>query len=250
MILQTFLHCMQDPNYLWPFHRTAAVDNLLAFLKYPQIGFQVLSKLVLSFLYNTMDDNEFCMLELSPEEVQYMFPDFFDIERNPPNYVALLLTSLTNLTEVKDLLDPVQLIDPQNVKASNQTTTKQRCQETSTGAGQNLVSLVQTNATNLSKNSAVIWCLENFLTSEKEPLQEGASRLIWNLIHNESFSLQLLTSYRCILLMLQAMEKWSPITHALLWKLGQRMHEGTILFYTTLCYQIVKYLFSFIFSWK
>ena len=248
MMLQTFLHCMQDPNYLWPFHRTAAIDNLLAFLKYPQIGFRVLSKLVLSFLYNMMDDNEFCMLELSPQEVQYMFPDFFDIERNPPNYVALLLTSLTNLTEVKDLLDPGQLIDPKKVK---QSTAKQRCQDTSTGAGQSLVNLVRTNAANLSKSSAVIWCLENFLSSEKESLQEGASRLIWNLIHNESFSLQLLTSYHCVLLMLQVMERWSPITHALLWKLGQRMHEGTILFYrfiNALYYQIFEYLFSFIFS--
>ena len=231
MILQTFLHCMQDRNYLWPFHRTAAVENLLAFLTYPQIGFRVLSKLILSFLYNLMDNNELCMLELSPEEVQYMFPDFFDIERNPPNYVALLLTSLTNLTEIKDLLDPVQLIDPQRVKASRQGTTKQRCRDTSIGAGQSLVSLVHTNATNLSKNSAVVWCLENFLSSEKQLLQEGASRLIWNLIHNESFSLHLLTSHHCMLLMLQAMERWSPITNALLWKLGQRMHEGTILFY-------------------
>ena len=118
-----------------------------------------------------------------------MFPDFFDIERNPPNYVALLLTSLTNLTEVKDLLDPVQLIDPQNVKASKQTTTKQRCQDTSTGAGQSLVSLVSTNATNLTENSAVIWCLENSLSSEKEPLQEGASRLIWMNPSPFSFSL-------------------------------------------------------------
>ena len=118
MVLQTFLHCMQDQNYLWPFHRTTVLDNLLAFLKYPQIGFQVLSKLTLSFLYSMMDDNELCMLELKPEEVEYIFPDFLVIERNPPNYVALILHSLINLTEIKDFLDPIQLSDPQKAKAS------------------------------------------------------------------------------------------------------------------------------------
>ena len=229
MVLQTFLHCMQDQNYLWQFHRTTVLDNLLAFLKYPQIGFQVLSKLILSFLYSMMDDNELCMLELKPEEVEYIFPDFLVIERNPPNYVALILHSLINLTEIKDFLDPIQLSDPQKAKASmhsRKSTSKQKQKDTGSTLGQSLAAVVHTNVAKLSENFAVISCFESLLSSEKEVVQEAASRLLWNLLHNEPFSLQLLTSYDRILLMLQAMERWSPISHALLWQLGKRQLEG------------------------
>ena len=207
--------------------------NLLSLFDYPQIGFRVLSKLILSFLYSMMDDNELCMLELKSEEVEFIFRDFLVIERNPPNYIALIINSLINLTEIKDFVDPVQLNDPQKSKASTgsrKNTSKQRRKDTCSTFGQNIVTVVHTNVTKLSENFAAICCFESLLCSEKEVVQESASRLLWNLLRSESFSLQLLTSHDRILLMLQTMEIWSPITHVLLWQLGKRQLEGM---YTT-----------------